>query len=158
MTFWNHTLANEFMKAALDEASRSNCVSRNVGAVIVADSKIIAAGWNGVPEFSGTCVQAGCPRCKTNDRLTGIGYDRCICVHAEQHAIAIAARNGRSCNGATLFSSLRPCITCSTNALAAGIERIVYGATWRYEDDELEEALRLLSARFSGFFEIKERG
>jgi dCMP deaminase len=144
------------MEAALEEASRSNCVSRQVGAVIAKESNIISAACNGVPTFSGNCVEAGCPRCRTKDQMTGIGYDRCICVHAEQHAIAVAARKGLSVEGATLYSSLRPCITCSTNALAAGIRRIVFAGIWRYEDIELENALNLLSKHFDAFFCLNE--
>lgn len=150
-------LQNKFMEAAHEESTRSNCVSRQVGAVIVRDSKIISSGWNGVLMSSGTCVDAGCPRCKSNDQLTGIGYDRCICVHAEQHAIAIAARGGLSIDGAILFSTLRPCITCSTNALAAGIKQIIFGAAWQYEDSELEKALQKLSMHFEAFYFIGEQ-
>ena len=83
--------------------------------------------------------------------MTGVGYDRCICIHAEQFAIAVAAKDGMSLNGATLYSTLRPCLNCAGTALAAGIERIVYDRDWQYADKELEQAYYQLRTRFTEF-------
>lgn len=48
-------------------------------------------------------------------------YDTCVCVHAEQNAILTAARFGISINGATLFSTLRPCLGCLKEIIQAGV-------------------------------------
>ena len=138
-------------------AQKSNCVRRHVGCVLVKGSSTLATGWNGVhtsPELD--CVEAGCPRCKAADTVTGIGYDRCLCVHAEQVAIAEAARNGVSLDGATLYNTLRPCLNCAANALLAGVKRIVYQADWHYSDKELEEAHARLRKKFEEFACVSE--
>src|SRR5579864_4346235 len=82
-----------FMAMASDAARRSNCVRRAVGAIIVRQGQVIAAGWNGVSVRHGDCRAAGCPRC-INGGDTGSGYETYICIHAEQSAIADAARRG----------------------------------------------------------------
>src|SRR6202035_5046720 len=84
-----------FMAMANDVAHRSNCVRRDVGAIIVRNGEIIATGWNGVSESHRDCREAGCPRCISGGD-TGTGYEECICIHAEQRAIADAARRGVS--------------------------------------------------------------
>ena len=80
----------------------------------------------------------------------GTGYDSCICIHAEQMALAKAARNGESVRGATLYVNLRPCLSCLNLALAAGVKKIVYKETWSY-DRELEFQYKRLSRRLSAF-------
>jgi len=45
--------------------------------------------------------------------------------HAEVNAIALAARNGVSIDGATLYCKLAPCYTCAKMVINAGIKRIV---------------------------------
>jgi dCMP deaminase len=152
-------LANgaDFVQAAERVAQKSNCVRRRVGCVLVKGASIIATGWNGVhtsPDLD--CVEAGCPRCKAADTVTGIGYDRCLCVHAEQVAIAEAARNGVSLDGATLYNTLRPCLNCAANALLAGVKRIVYQADWHYSDKDLEEAHARLREKFEEFVCVSE--
>jgi dCMP deaminase len=142
----------EHLRLSEQVGQQSNCVSRHVGCVIVKGTAVLSAGWNGVhtsPELD--CVAGGCPRCRLAETVTGIGYDRCICIHAEQFAIAVAAREGISLKGATLYSTLRPCLTCAGNALAAGIERVVYDRDWHYEDYELERAHDRIRQQFAEF-------
>ncbi len=97
---------------------------------------------------------AGCPRCKRGGAI-GTGYDSCICLHAEQRALAIAARKGKSVRGAVLYVNLRPCLACLNLAVVAGVRRIVYGANWSY-DRELERQYRKLFRRLSGFVWVGE--
>ena len=148
----NPESSEHFLKIAEHTAQKSNCVRRNVGCVLVENSSVVASGWNGV-HISPTldCVEAGCPRCKESDTVTGIGYDRCLCVHAEQVAIAEAARNGVSLEGAILYNTLRPCLNCAATALIAGVRQIIYQNDWHYADGGLEEAHARLRARFENF-------
>jgi dCMP deaminase len=80
-----------------------------------------------------------------------MGYDRCICRHAEQAAIGEAARRGVSTNGAIMYSSLRPCMNCVKLALMCGISEMHYEETWDYMDRELEESYAVLARQFSVF-------
>jgi dCMP deaminase len=144
-----------FMAIAQDVARRSNCVRRAVGALIVRQGQVLATGWNGVPETHKDCRVAGCPRC-INGGDTGSGYETCICIHAEQSAIADAARRGVSTIDSILYVNLRPCLQCLVLAKAAGVREIFYGEDWRYPD-EIEKVYRTLSDQFDSFSRVTER-
>ena len=55
-----------FMRMAELAASRSNCMKRGNGAVIVHDLTIIATGYNGTPYGLKNCNEGGCSRCNSN--------------------------------------------------------------------------------------------
>jgi dCMP deaminase len=130
------------MSIARAVGTRSNCSRRSVGALIVVENAIIAAGYNGTPIGVRNCCDGGCPRC-ASDAAPGEGYDTCVCVHAEQNAIVLAARHGNSTNGGTLYATLRPCFGCAKEAIQAGIREIVFGEPHDYGSG-LEEAYRQL--------------
>ena len=50
---------------------RSNCLSRQVGCVIVKDNRQISTGYNGTPSGIKNCFDGGCPRCldKQNNKI-----------------------------------------------------------------------------------------
>ena len=56
-------------------------------------------------------------------------------VHAEQNAIADAARRGVSLQGATAYISHFPCINCAKILASSGIKAIKYH--WDYRNDPL---------------------
>ena len=125
-------------------AARSNCVRRQVGAVVVVERAIISTGYNGTPVGVRNCADGGCPRCLSNAG-PGEGYDTCLCVHAEQNAIVLAARHGNATNGGTLYTTLRPCFGCAKESIQAGIREVVYGEPFEYGAG-LEEVYRRLIA------------
>jgi dCMP deaminase len=127
-----------FMKIADDASTRSNCVRRKVGALIVKQRNIISAGYNGTPIGVKNCFEGGCPRC-LSDAQPGQGYDTCICVHAEANAILLAARHGNATEGGVLYTTIRPCFSCLKEAVQAGIQEIVYEQEDAYEQ-HLEDA------------------
>jgi dCMP deaminase len=133
-----------YMSIAHTVSSRSNCVRRRVGALIVVQNAIISAGYNGSPMGVRNCDEGGCPRC-ASDAPPGAGYDSCICVHAEQNAIVLAARHGNSTSGGTLYTTLRPCFGCAKEAIQAGIHEIVFEEPYAYAP-ELEDVFRRLIA------------
>ena len=60
-------------------------------------------------------------------------------VHAEQNAIADAARRGVSLLGATAYISHFPCINCTKLLASSGIRVIKYH--WDYRNDALASDL-----------------
>lgn len=140
---------SHFLDLAREVSRKSNCSSRQVGAVIVRDSAVLTEGFNGVSSRFEDCRTAGCKRC-TVGGLTGLGYENCICIHAEQKAIATAAANGIPVSGASLYITLRPCLQCLLLGYAAGIKEIWYSEDWAYPD-EREESYQVLAARFDSF-------
>jgi dCMP deaminase len=137
------------LEAAQRIAGKSNCASRHVGAVVVSKGKIIAEGFNGVSSRFSDCVAAGCERCRTGGAL-GVAYDNCICIHAEQRAVAAAAAQGVSTSGASLVLTLRPCLQCLLLVYAAEIKQIRYLQDWSYPDAR-EASYRVLASRFEVF-------
>jgi len=116
---WQHRLSWDeyFMATAFLIASRSTCERLNVGCVIVSGgegkNRLIAAGYNGflpgAPHIS---------RVRDNHEQGT--------VHAEQNAIADAARRGISLGGSTAYVTHFPCIHCAKILAAAGITRIKF--------------------------------
>lgn len=127
-----------FMDIAELVASRSTCLRRQVGAVIVKDRRIISTGYNGAPRGVSHCLDVGCLR----EQLgvpSGERHELCRAVHAEQNAIIQAALHGVSTNGATLYCTAQPCVLCAKMLLNAGIKEIFFRGSY---PDEL--ALSLL--------------
>ncbi|MGA3052778.1 MAG: deaminase [Candidatus Korobacteraceae bacterium] len=140
---------SEFFDLARQTAGNSNCSSRQVGAVIASHGVVLAEGFNGVSSGFSNCIVAGCERCAMGG-ATGIGYDNCICIHAEQRAVATAAANGTAVSGSFLYITLRPCLQCLLLVYAAGIRQVRYIEDWRYPDNR-EQSYRTLAARFDLF-------
>lgn len=138
-----------FLQLAEKIAEKSNCSRRKVGAVIVKRGHVLAAGWNGVWQRYRTCVQAGCPRCSQGGDV-GFGYDFCICVHAEQKAVATAARDGVSIVKGSMYVNLRPCLVCLVLAAEAGIQEIVFRGKWIYPNN-IERIYERVARRFAAF-------
>jgi dCMP deaminase len=132
-----------YLNMAREAATRSNCIRRQVGALIVKQKSIISTGYNGTPIGVRNCFDGGCIRCNS-DAPPGEGYDTCICVHAEQNSIVMAARHGNAVEGGTLYTTLRPCFSCLKEAIQAGIVEIVYEDGEAYPSAELEEAYQRL--------------
>jgi dCMP deaminase len=55
-----------------------------------------------------------------------VKYDMCRSSHAEANAISLAAKKGVSLEGATVYCTLEPCITCAKLIVTSGITRVVY--------------------------------
>lgn len=116
---------SEFMDIAYEVAGGSNCRRRQVGTVIVRNEQILMTSSNGTPTGITFCRDGGCPRCLSETDTCDL-YESCLCTHAEQTAIAQATQEGVSIDGATLYCTLRPCLTCVKLCLEAGVLHIVY--------------------------------
>ncbi len=116
-----------FMSIATVVASRSNCMKRMVGAVVVADRRIISTGYNGTPRGVRNCNEGGCPRC-AGVEASGARLDECLCSHAEENGIVQAAYHGVSVRDATIYTTHCPCLICTKLIINAGIREVVYAA------------------------------
>jgi len=127
-----------FMEITEVVATRSTCVRRRVGAILVKDKRILATGYNGAPSGLSHCGVSGCIREKLNVP-SGERHELCRGLHAEQNAIIQCAVHGINMQGATLYSTTQPCVLCSKMLINAGIKRIVFHGAY---PDEL--SLKLL--------------
>ena len=113
-----------FMRIAELAATRSTCLRRQVGAVIVKDKKILATGYNGAPSGLKHCLDIGCLREKLKIP-SGERHELCRATHAEQNAVAQAALFGVSIRDGVMYSTNQPCILCTKLIINAGIKKIV---------------------------------
>jgi len=122
-------------------AKRSTCLRRHVGAILVKDKKILATGYNGAPSRLAHCLDIGCLR-EQMGIPSGERVELCRGLHAEQNAIIQAAYHGVKIQGATLYTTLHPCIICSKMIINAGIEKIVFeeGYTDKLSEKMLKES------------------
>jgi dCMP deaminase len=120
-------------------ATRSTCLRRRVGAVIVKDRMVLSTGYNDTPRGIRNCGDGGCERCQS-DAASGTSLDTCLCLHAEQNAVIQAAYHGVAIAGAALYCTHQPCLTCAKIIVNSGIIRIVYDRP--YPDPVAERLLR----------------
>ncbi|MCL2889256.1 MAG: cytidine/deoxycytidylate deaminase family protein [Eggerthellaceae bacterium] len=128
-----------FLKLAHEVATRTTCLRRPVGAIVVKDKRILATGYNGVPSGISHCSEVGCLR----EQLgvpSGQRHEICRGLHAEQNAIIQAARYGIDISGSSIYVTTQPCVVCAKMIINAGIVEITYTDPY---DDEL--ALSLLN-------------
>ncbi len=105
--------------------SRSSCNRGRTGCIITRDHRILATGYSGAPRGLPHCDDVGHEMHKVT-HSDGSETEHCIrTTHAEQNAIAVAARFGISLDGGTLYCHMTPCYTCAKMAINAGIKNIV---------------------------------
>ena len=127
-----------FMDITKLVATRSSCLRRQVGALLVKDRNILATGYNGVPTGISHCESTGCLR-KRLGVPSGERHELCRGLHAEQNAIIQAAKHGTNIDGATLYCTTMPCIICTKMLINAGISSVIYGEG--YADDLAREMI-----------------
>ncbi|MBR6355154.1 MAG: dCMP deaminase family protein [Paludibacteraceae bacterium] len=111
-----------YMKMARTWAENSYCKRRQVGALLVSNNMIISDGYNGTPSgFENNCEDP-----------QNVSYP--YVLHAEANAITKVARSNNSSNGATLYVTASPCMECAKLIIQSGIQRVVYGETYRLMD------------------------
>ena len=117
-----------FIDMAEVVGSWSSCYQENrqVGAVIVKDKHVLSTGYNGAPAGVKSCKEkCECLRKKLNIP-SGTRHETCFAVHAEQNAIAQAARFGVSVMGATIYVTHQPCTICTKMIINSGIKKVIY--------------------------------
>lgn len=146
------------MSSARLWAKRSTCTRAMNGASVVRDGRILMSGYNGAP--------AGLPHCNhectceadpvdpyADEELSidpntlhvttcpANSYTGCkTAIHAEQNALNACARYGVATDGAELYCTMTPCLSCAMSIISAGITRVTYEHAYR-----LTEGLDLLT-------------
>lgn len=118
-----------FMAAATLVSTRSACERLHVGCIIVSAGKhpnrIIAAGYNG--------FLPGAPHAsRVRD-----GHEQAT-VHAEQNAVADAAKRGVPLEGSTAYVTHFPCINCAKILASSGIASVKYRHDYKNDPIALE--------------------
>jgi len=152
-----HTICNAV-------ATKSSCLSRQLGAILVRDNSIVATGFNGSPRGIPHCDSlerrkyiinsltqvdwcnyadqlnnelCTCPR-KIMGFTSGDGLIYCNAAHAERNCLINAARLGVSTLGTSLYLGARvlPCADCLKELINAGVTEIIVEELNQYNDIE----------------------
>lgn len=106
-----------FMGLAEQAASRSKDPSTQVGCVIATEDKVVVAmGYNGIPRD----VADKPERMERPAKYLWTS-------HAEENAVAQAARVGARLAGGIAFVTHQPCCRCARMLIQAGITTVYYG-------------------------------
>jgi dCMP deaminase len=123
-----------FMNIAIAVASRSTCLRRSVGAVLVDEGNhIIGTGYNGVAKGKPHCNYISAETvvggehypfsCEGAYDKSGEGLDSCDAIHAEQNALL-------HCNNINTISKIycttSPCVSCTKLLLATSCKEIIF--------------------------------
>lgn len=149
---------NYYLDIAETVATRSTCLRKSFGAIIVKNDTIVSTGYNGAPRGRKNCSDiCSCIRDELNIPR-GERYELCRSVHSEANAIIAASREQML--GATLYmacldsktgelvSGTSSCAMCKRMIINAGIDKVVIRNTpedfrvisvseWIEDDDSL---------------------
>ncbi len=123
-------------------AEQSTCCRLHVGAVLVKDSRVISIGFNGTAAGQTHCEDYFQTLYRENYKEHFPSYEEFAAsrtfydlhgkfsidneLHAEQNAIAFAAKNGISTQGGTIYVTWSPCVHCAKVIVSAGIKKVFF--------------------------------
>lgn len=128
------------MQVADTYAQLSHARRSKVGAVIVKDNRIISIGYNGMPSGWDNC----CENEISDGTHIGNGKEKTVLktrpevIHAESNAITKVAKSSESCEDATMYSTMEPCLDCAKLIYQAGIRKVYYRDTYPKSNGGIE--------------------
>jgi dCMP deaminase len=107
---------------------KSKDPSTKVSAIIVGkNNEILSTGFNGFPIGVNEEIET---------RWTNRELKYKMVVHAEENAIALAARHGQSLNGSRIYVSKLPCSGCAKLIIQSGIIEVIITKPKTKEDND----------------------
>ena len=143
MTMTRPTVEEWALEILRATQARATCDRGRCAALILKDDRILAGGYVGSPRGMPHCDDVGHDFQETwvssdikpdesqvfhETESSGYLVNKKSCIrtiHAEQNAIAWAAREGIALKGGTLYSTLFPCQSCAKLIMQTGIEQVV---------------------------------
>lgn len=126
---------NYYLNIAKAVSTRSTCLRRKYGSIIVKNDIIISTGYNGAPRGTKNCIDLQFCKREQMNIPRGQCYELCRSVHSEQNAIINADRDkmidstlylyGVEENG-DLIENLDSCRMCKKMIINAGIKKVVF--------------------------------
>jgi len=148
-----------FMELAYVVSKRSTCISRQVGAVVVKEKRIMTTGYNGAPSGIESCLDRGYCLRRRMDIQSGQHLELCRGSHAEENAIVQAAKFGICLAGGTIYCTHRPCLICSKMLINAGIKKAVYKGDYPHDmGKEMFEEAGVELVNFDGYIAGMDSG
>ena len=145
------------MEMAETVAKRGTCSRLRVGCVVSRDGRVISTGYNGAPAGIPHCDHSKEPPLRvvagpklTQDELESfvvesrmlpgrimqipephISIGCTVASHAEQNAIAYAAKHGLALDQSELHVTHAPCLSCARSIINAGIVKVTFATPYR---------------------------
>lgn len=142
-----------FLDIAYMVSTRSQCLRRRVGAVLVQGKKLLGTAYNGAPMGIPDCTEAGCKLVAEYEMTVIDGQEhmnkkeRCIrTIHAEQNLILFTDRRDRE--GSVVYVTDEPCWTCANMLANSGVIEIVYHRAYPKDSERVTELMSSKSIRF----------
>jgi dCMP deaminase len=108
---------NYFMDLAHKTASRSKDPTTKVGCIVTSKDKVVvASGYNGIPQGVADLPER-------MERPAKYLWT----AHAEENAVALAARVGASLRDGSAYVTHHPCSRCARSLIQAGIKVVYIG-------------------------------
>ena len=124
-------LDSTYMGVAMLHAKLSKARRSRVGACLVTSQGVCIPGFNGSPVgLSNECEHLA-PSTAWGGEGQMVLVTKPSVIHAELNCILKAAKEGISCNAATAYVTLSPCVPCAAMMINAGITKVVYADTYR---------------------------
>ena len=127
---------NYYLNIAKEVSTRSTCLRRKYGSILVKDDVIIATGYNGSPRGTMNCNDLGYCRREQLGVKRGEQLQLCRAVHSEQNCIINASREqmigsilylyGSEVSIGEIIENLDSCQMCKKLIINAGIEKVVF--------------------------------
>lgn len=125
-----------YLEIAKTVSSRSTCLRRHYGVVIVNNDEIVSTGYNGNPRGLENCVDLGtCSKTDPEHNSAPDSYNICRSVHAEQNALISSRRVDMiggtmyiacfDCDAQAWVEDASPCPICLRMVQNAGIREVV---------------------------------
>ncbi len=115
-------------------STRSTCIRRRYGSVIVRNNTIVSTGYNGSARGMDNCTDHGTCKREELGVPPGERYELCVAVHAEANAIINASV--QEMDGATIYvagtnsdgtrAGGHPCPMCMRMVRNAQIGKVIY--------------------------------
>lgn len=130
-----------FLEIAKTISKLSTCQFTQVGAVLVDKEGTATASYNGTPSGVCHCTEHSMER-EDHGRFADDNE-----VHAEMNAILKSI--GRDLKGATIYTTISPCMNCLKHIAQVGINKVVTSAIyWRSSRMDVEEKCKLYGIEF----------
>lgn len=127
-------LDDVYMGTAILHQAKSRALRAKVGAVIVTKTGVIIPGYNGTPAGTdNTCEDKVWHSYEGpwGDSGEYVTVTKPTVIHAELNCVLKAAKEGISVDGAKVYVTLSPCLSCSAMLIQVGISEVIYKEEYR---------------------------
>ncbi|MBP1935358.1 deoxycytidylate deaminase [Paenibacillus sediminis] len=142
-----------FMDIAYMVSTRSRCMRRHVGSVLVQGKKLLGTAYNGAPMGLPDCYEAGCMIAEEVELVNVDGKEqvlkkqRCIrTIHAEQNLLLFTDRIDRE--GSVVYVTDEPCWTCANMLANSGIKEVVFHRAYPKDTQKVTRLMEQMGITF----------